>query len=134
MTELDKIISKIIEGRNKLSRLAYNDPRYDRIEEKLHDIEDIFLDKFGSRLERVIFQVYQKYKIPSEMLSPLAYIAKSYVSQGKNEDETENYTIASLDVALSVDDDTFLVLVPNPTRLLLYKNGKSQEVWNSLKD
>ena len=51
VTALDKALLEIIKSRLELSKLEYSNPVYDDLEEKLHDLEDVFQDSFGDDLE-----------------------------------------------------------------------------------
>lgn len=44
---LDKAVQQIALKRNELKKIDYNNPKYDDLEEALHDLEDAFLDDFG---------------------------------------------------------------------------------------
>jgi len=47
---LDKALQAIAEKRNELSKIDYNNPKYDDMEEELHDLEDAFQEEFGEYL------------------------------------------------------------------------------------
>jgi hypothetical protein len=51
---LNKQLVALIEKKQALGKLSYNDERYDDIEEELHDLEDDFNEEFGPYLEDVL--------------------------------------------------------------------------------
>lgn len=130
--ELDKAIQEIAIRRNALKKIDYNNPKYDDLEEELHDLEDSLHVKFGEYLEDVLQDVHDKYCPDTDVLYPIAYLAKSYTINDKNE-----FTVATSEgVFVEVDSipgkDTKLVIVPNPTRVIL-NVGKDQQqiVWTA---
>src|SRR5690349_4103295 len=44
---LDKALQEIAKRRMELSKIDYNNPKYDELEEQLHDLEDNLQDKYG---------------------------------------------------------------------------------------
>lgn len=132
---LDEAIIAIIRKRNELSNLDYNDENYDQIEEELHELEDSFLEKYGEYVEDGIAEVYEEFELPSDVLSPLAYLARNYHKMEDGEDGPQ-YNITSKD-GLPVDvpgyesKDTRLVILPNPPRIFLILKGKGKEVWRA---
>ena len=48
---LDKALLEIVKNRAELSKIDYNNPKYDELEEQLHDLEDDFQDEYGDFLE-----------------------------------------------------------------------------------
>lgn len=130
---LDKALQEIIKNRMELSKLDYNNPKYDDLEEKLHDLEDNFQDTFGEELENALQEIHDEYCPDSDVLVPIAYIAKQYSVNGKNE-----YTVANTEgVFVEMDDypgkDTRLVILPNPLRIVLNIGADVQKVVWSVK-
>lgn len=129
---VDKALQEIAKKRNDLQKLDYNNPKYDELEEQLHDLEDKFQEKFGKELEGVLQEVHDKYCPDNDVLHPVAYMAKSYTISDKNEysvDEKEG-------VFVELDDqpgkETKLVIVPNPTRVILNGGKEKQKVlWSA---
>ena len=62
-----------------LKKLDYNNPKYDDLEEELHDLEDSLHVKFGDFLEEILQNVHDKYCPDTDVLFPIAYLAKSYL-------------------------------------------------------
>lgn len=130
--ELDTAIQEIAIRRNALSKIDYNNPKYDDLEEELHDLEDSLHVKFGEYLEEVLQDVHDKYCPDTDVLFPIAYLAKTYAINDKNE-----FSVAATEgVFVEVDSipgkDTKLVIVPNPLRVIL-NVGKDQQqvVWTA---
>lgn len=129
---LDKALVEIIKNRQELASIDYNNPKYDDLEEKLHDLEDDFMEGFGEELERALQDIHDEYCPDSEVLVPIAYIAKKYDVSDKNE-----YSVAMNEgVFVEMDDypgkDTKLVILPNPPRIALnISNEKQEVVWTA---
>ena len=51
--KLDLAVQTIALRRNELKKLDYNNPKYDDLEEQLHDLEDSLVDEFGDYLEGI---------------------------------------------------------------------------------
>lgn len=134
--DLNSILVSIVERRMELGRLSYSDKNYDDLEEELHNIEDEFVDNFGKQMENVFHEIHQKYCPDTDVLSPIAYLAKNYHKVGKFTNGTAQYDIPDLKQGVVIDSDeyeqAYLVLIPNPVRVLLTvpKNALKEEVWN----
>ena len=129
---IDKALQEIIKSRMELLKLDYSNPKYDDLEEKLHDLEDAFQESFGDEVERAFQDVHDEYCPDTDVLVPIAYIAKAYEVNSKNE-----YSVLPTEgVFVEMDDypgqDTKLVLVPNPVRIVLSIGpDKQQVVWTA---
>ena len=129
---LDKELQEIIKRRMELQKIDYNNPKYDVLEEELHDLEDSFHVKFGDYLEEVLQQVHDEHCPDTDVLYPIAYIAKSYVINDKNEFSVSPNEGVYVEVDKLPGKDTKLVLVPNPPRVILnIGKDKQQVVWTS---
>lgn len=126
VNELNKSLVTLIEKKQALSKLSYNDDRYDDMEEELHDLEDDFNDEYGPYLEEALEDVHAKICPDTDVLLPTAYLPNT-LEGDSGTDQKEG---------VWVDYDEFpgkesrLVLVPNPVRLIL-SVGKTvrKEVW-----
>lgn len=129
---LDKALLEIIEKRQELSKIEYSNPAYDELEEKLHDLEDDFQESFGDDLEHALQDIHDEYCPDSDVLVPIAYIAKKYIVNEKNE-----FTVASTEgIFVEMDDypgkDTKLAILPSPPRIVLSIGNEKQEiVWTA---
>ena len=113
---LDKALQEIVTQKAELSKLDYNNPKYDDLEEKLHDLEDDFQDEHGEYLEGVIQKIHDQYCPDSDVLLPIAYLGEG----------------APVEVEKLPGKDTRLVLATNPTRLILKVGKDKQEtVWTA---
>jgi len=128
--ELNTSLVEIIRKKEELSKLPYNDVRYDDVEEELHDLEDDFNDTYGEYLEEVLEEVHERLCPDSDVLLPTAYLPNNLTAM-------DTGTPAPRE-GVWVDSDEFpnkearLVLVPNPTRLILSVGTKIQkEVWKA---
>lgn len=129
---LDQVLVKIVEKKNILSQLNYNDKNYDEVEEELHDLEDDFVEQYGEYLEDVLADVHDELCPDNDVLLPIAYLANKYVKKEDNGQVT--YHAADGGVLVDVDEYpdklTRLVLVPKPTRLMLQIGSQQEEqVW-----
>jgi len=109
---LDKAIQEIEKKRAELAKLKYDNPKYDDVEEELHDMEDDFQDEYGDDLEDVLQEVHDQLCPDNDVLLPIAYIGKG--------------------VPVEVDKydgfDTKLVLAANPAKVILTIGKDKQEV------
>lgn len=129
---LDKAIQEIAITRNELKKLDYNNPKYDELEEQLHDLEDSFHVKFGDPLEKVLQEVHDKFCPDSDVLYPIAYLAKSYVVNGKNEFTAAPNEGVFVEMDKYPGKESKLVIVPNPTRIVLNSGTDKQEtLWTA---
>jgi len=124
---LDTDLTNLIERKIQLSKIDYNHSDYDELEEKLHDLEDSLLEKYGDFLEDAFHEVHDEFCPDSEVLLPIAYIPNNI---HKVNDE---YTIDfDQGVYVEVDDyegqETKLVLMPKPTRIILLINKNENDV------
>lgn len=134
--ELNIALIEIILKKNELDALDYANENYDTIEEELHDLEDNFLDTHGDELEKEITKVHKKLCPKSDVLSPIAYIGKSYYVETKADGNLRFDREPGQGVIVEIngfeDEDTKLLIVPSPLRLLLIINDKTQkEVWKA---
>jgi hypothetical protein len=112
---LDKAIQEIVTKRAELDKIDYNNPKYDDLEEELHDLEDDFQEEYGDYLEEALQDVHDQLCPDNDVLMPIAYIKGVPV-------EVEKYE----------GKDTKLVLAPNPVRLVLSVGKDKQEiVWTA---
>ena len=130
---LDKALQKIAAKRNELQKLDYNNPKYDDMEEELHNLEDDFQEAFGDYMEKVLQEVHDKWCPESDVLYPIAYIAKSYTVSGKNEYQIEATEGVYVEVEKYPGKETKLAIIPNPTRVVLNVGKEKQEViWSAM--
>jgi hypothetical protein len=113
---LDKAIQEIVAKREELGKLDYNNPKYDDLEEELHDMEDDFQDEYGEYLEEALQDVHDKHCPENDVLMPIAYIGKGVPV------EVEKYD----------GQDTKLILTSGPPRVvLLIGKEKEETVWSA---
>ncbi len=129
---LDQALQQIALRRNELKKLNYNNPKYDDLEEELHDLEDSLHVKYGDYLEEILQNVHDKYCPDTDVLFPIAYLAKSYIVKGADEFSVSNNEGVFVEVDSIPGKDTRLVIVPNPIRVIL-NVGKDQQqvVWTA---
>src|SRR5215204_4041241 len=109
---LDEALLKIIRKREELAKIDYNNPKYDELEEELHDLEDDFQEEFGSFLEEALQQVHDKYCPDNDVLMPIGYLGQG----------------VPVEVDKLPGKDVRLVLAPSPTRIILSVNKEKQQV------
>ena len=125
---LDNAIQEIAIKRNELKKIDYNNPKYDDLEEELHDLEDAMHVKYGEFLEEILQEVHDKLSPDTDVLFPTAYLAKTYLVGADN-----SFSVAGTEgVFVEVDSipgkETKLVIVPNPLRIILNVGKEKQEV------
>lgn len=130
MDSINDFLLRIIEKRNLLSSMEYNDRRYDKLEDELHDLEDAFCDHYGEQMEDLIGKIQHKYNPYQEVLHPTAYIARKYTEKVDDKGNKE-YGVTRRDgVSIGNSQDLHLVYLPNPARLALTGPHGIHEVWN----
>jgi len=132
---LNQALVALVEKRNELSALNYSDTNYDVLEEQLHEMEDAFIEKYGKYLETALEEVHDEYCSESDVLLPIAYLAKKYTKKGTDSDVV--YDVNHKE-GVWVEADKFpkkearLVIIPNPARILLMVGPDyKQEVWRA---
>jgi len=114
-TALDKALQEIVKKREELAKIDYNNPKYDDLEEELHDLEDSFQDEYGDYLEDALQTVHDEYCPDNDVLMPIAYLGQG----------------VPVEVDKLPGKDTRLVLSPSPTRIILsLGKDKQQVVWS----
>ena len=126
---LNAALVAILEKKEELNKLDYNDARYDDVEEELHDLEDDFNETYGDYLEDVLEDVHGKIKSDADILLPTSYIASSLDCKELEEGEESE--------GVWVESDKFpgvemrLVLVANPPRVLLILSDQERVLWTA---
>ncbi len=132
LKELDKAVQEIAIRRNELKKLNYNNPQYDDLEEQLHNLEDLLIDNHGGYLEEVLQEIHDKYCPDTDILLPIAYLAKSYSITTKNEFSVTTSEGVYVEVDSLPGKETKLVMIPNPLRVILNVGKEKQQiVWTS---
>jgi len=109
---LDKALQEIVAKRSELEKINYNNPKYDDLEEQLHDMEDAFQVKYGDYLEEALQDVHDDLCPDNDVLMPIAYLGKGiYV-------EVDKYA----------GKETKLILETAPPRIVLSIGKEKQEV------
>jgi hypothetical protein len=109
---LDKSLQEILKKREELSKIDYNNPKYDDLEEQLHDQEDVFHDEYGEFLEEALQTVHDDLCPDNDVLMPIAYLGKG----------------VPVDVDKFAGKDTKLILAAGPPRIILSIGKEKQEV------
>lgn len=124
---LDQDLTSLIEKKIALSKLDYNNEKYDKLEEELHRLEDDVLKKYGDYLEDAFHEVHDEFCPDTDVLLPIAYLPNEIIVTDKG------YDVAfSEGVFVEVDDypgkETKLVLLPQPTRIILQVDPQHKDV------
>lgn len=113
---IDQALLQIVKLRDELAKINYNNPKYDDLEEELHDLEDNFQEEFGDFLEEALQGVHDEYCPDNDVLMPIAYLGKGI----------------PVEVDKLPGKDTRLVLAPGPVRIILsVGKDKQQIVWTA---
>ena len=130
---LDTALQEIVKRRMELAKIDYNNPKYDDLEEQLHDLEDALQDNHGDYLEGVLQEVHDKYAPDTDVLHPIAYLAKTYQVSDKNEYSVAETEGVFVEIEGQPSKNTKLVLLPNPPRIILNGGKEKQKVLWSVK-
>ena len=128
--ELNTALVALIQKKQQLSKLDYNDERYDEIAEELHDMEDEFNENYGDTLEEVLEDVHLKVCPDTDVLLPTAYLPETMNTEnGHNPKPSEGVWV---EADKYPNKEARLTLVPNPARIVLTV-GKAvqEEVWKA---
>lgn len=109
---IDSALQAIESKRAELAKLDYNNPKYDDLEEQLHNMEDDFQDKYGDQVEDALQQIHEEVCPDNDVLMPIAYLGQGVFV------ETEKYQ----------GRETRLKLATNPVRIILLIGKDKQEV------
>src|SRR5215207_4087025 len=113
---LDKALLEILKTREELTKIDYNNPKYDDLEEELHDLEDDFQDEYGEYLEAAFQDVHDDLCPDNDVLMPIAYLGKG----------------VPVEVDKFAGKDTKLILAVSPPRIILgIGKEKQQVVWTA---
>lgn len=130
LKQLDKDLQELIKRRNELQKIDYNNPKYDDLEEELHDGEDDFQEKYGEYLEGILQDIHDKHCPDSDVLMPIAYLAKKYSISDKGHYTVDAGEGVFVESEKYQGQDTKLVIIPNPLRIVLnVAKGTQQIVW-----
>ena len=127
ITTIDSVIKEIADLRNQLFNMDYNEQDYDRKEAELHQLEDELLKQHGDFLSLLLQTVHEENGIEQEILTPLAYLARSYVKRVDKSYDVQAGFGALVDVA-DQDRPSYLVIVPGPLRIMLVHSSNIKEV------
>ena len=125
---LDRALRDIIARRNELLKIDYHNPKYDELEELLHEQEDDFQEEFGEYMEKVLQTIHDQHCPDSDVLHPVAYIAKAYAVNGHDEFQVGAGEGIYVEMDKYPGKDTRLALVPGPLRVVLNVGTERQEV------
>jgi hypothetical protein len=125
---LDKALQEIATRRIELAKIDYNNPKYDDLEEQLHDLEDNLQDNYGEYLEAALQEVHDKYSPDTDVLYPIAYLAKTYNVTAKNEYSVADTEGVFTEIEGQPSKNTKLVILPNPPRIVLNGGKEKQQV------
>ncbi|MBX2966849.1 MAG: hypothetical protein KF845_11935 [Cyclobacteriaceae bacterium] len=113
--KLNETLTEIIRKKEELETIDYNDPRYDEIEDALHDLEDDFVDEFGDYMEEKLQEVHDRLCPNTDVLSPTAYIGKGII----------------VDLEKYPGKQARLVLNSNPTSIVLAVRDRQEILWKA---
>lgn len=131
--KLNQAFVEIAEKKIELTRFDVQEPQYDAILSEIHNMEEGFLQTYGTFVEEALFSVHDEYCPDNDVLLPVAYMASAYL---KTSNDRDMYDVEN-DQGIPVEADDFpgvrarLVLIPAPTRLILQgeKDEFKETVW-----
>lgn len=136
----EKVLS-IIKLNEKLSRISYNDPSYDELEDKLYDLQDELNDEYGEYFDEIMKNVYKELGCDDDVLNFTDYIAKTYIVSGEKKpdgslkfDETPENSIIiriSPEALNGKSINAKIYLKPNPLRIGFAIDKLERIIWNS---
>lgn len=127
ITTIDSVIKDIADLRNELYNLNYNEQDYDRKEIELHKLEDNLIKTHGDFLSLLLQTVHEDNGIKQEILTPIAYLARSYIKRVNKTYDVDAGHGALVDLA-DKTRPSYLVIVPGPLRIMLVHTNNIKEV------
>lgn len=132
ISRIDHDLMSLINAKMALAKLDYSDENYDDMEEELHDLEDDFMDKYGTFLEDALHEVHDEMCPDSDVLLPIAYIPNKVIETPEGFDVPPGEGVF-VDVDDYSNPDTKLVILPNPTRIVLIVGKDKKEIlWSTM--
>jgi|JI8StandDraft_2_1071088.scaffolds.fasta_scaffold00866_5 hypothetical protein len=131
LQKLNQDLVEIVEKRIQLADLKYDDSRYDEIEEQLHVLEDDFLKKYDDYLEDILLDIHDEYCPETEVLSPIAYLAKNYLRKDDKSYDTSEDQGVWVEIEEIPEKEAHLVLLPSPLRIVLASGSFRKSVWKA---
>ncbi len=138
---VNKQILELIKLNEKLENISYSDPKYDELEDQVHEMQDTINAKHGKFFDKIIADVYKQLGSKDDLLNLTDYLAKTYlVSGAKNPDGSLKFdevpgdciTITARPAALQGKNlEGKIYLKPNPLRLGFAIGKHERIVWSS---
>ena len=128
---LDTDLLSLFEKRAELSQMGYDHRDYDDVEEVLHDLEDVFNEKYGSYLEGILSDIHKEYCPESDVLLPTAYLAKTFKETSDGGVEVGKDAGVLIELEADPSATAKLILLPSPTRVVLQVGKKKNIVWQA---
>jgi hypothetical protein len=137
--EINAKLLEIIELNQQLEKLSYNDPAYDTLEDKIHDIQDKLNQEHGEYFEKIISGIYKQLKADDDILNFTDYFARNYQKNGENQ-FGDQYSVDPEDcIQISFKHDSLkgktlegcLYFKPNPLRITFLLGTQERTLWDS---
>ncbi len=130
--EINNALAQIATMKAKLEKLN-DEKEITDLSEKINQSEVDFELKYGSKLKEVFMDVHDEICPDDKVLPPTEYIADTYLKRGDNflVDGSQGVKVQSDDFP---KEDTKLVLMPNPLRVMVNIDEFDKErVWSAEK-
>jgi hypothetical protein len=111
--------------------MGYDHRDYDDVEEALHDLEDVFNEKYGDYLESVLSDIHKEYCPEADGLLPTAYLAKTFNDTADGGIEVGKDAGVLIELEADPAAVAKLILLPTPTRIVLQVGKKKNIVWEA---
>ncbi len=127
---LDLSLIAVVQKKNELHKIGYQDLHYDEVEDELHDMEDALMEEYGEEMEEIIQEVHDKICPDTDVLLPIAYLANIYIPT-KSSDGSDTFDVDLREGVPVILDEypnqlSRMVLVPAPPRLMVQVNRKKR--------
>lgn len=136
---LNSQVLTLIDLNQQLDTLNYSDPEYDKMEDKIHELQDSLNEDYGVYFDKVLIKAYKQVNCGDDVLNFTDYIARNYSKANENTQGTQ-YTVDPDDcIAVTLSHDSAkgqsfegtLYFQPNPLRLVLSLGAHERILWNS---
>jgi hypothetical protein len=137
--KLNEQVLEVIALNDELSKMSYNDPKYDDLEEKLHDLQDKMNDQYGNYFEKVLKSNYKTIGISEDVMNFTDYIAREYMEEKDSKGIIELVPDEETCIPVSISHqsleggsmDGFIYVKPNPLRILIGLGKHHRLIWSS---
>lgn len=131
---LNSDLEDLIELRNQIHGMDFNDEAYDDLEDEILSFEDTFNNKYGADLEKILKKIHKSICPTIPNLLPTAYVASNYVQNANDAWEAGKNGGITVETIFENDNgktiSVRLLLFPNPFRIEMHYGKTKKVAWS----